>query len=123
MLIIYLLLYQTAFLLGFVIGRRYNTHSNNAEEHSALLSSSILHHIQSRLPLSSTSLDIDQLDKPIAPSPRPKNKAVKIDDSTFVTIVKSDILEKKGANLGTQTIVNDNVETSVSRLAQLKKNK
>ena len=52
-----------------------------------------------------------------------EKKIVKIDDSTFVTTVASDSLEKKGINLGTESSVEDNVSASVSKLAQLKKNR
>jgi len=40
-----------------------------------------------------------------------------------VTEISTNSLEKKGNDLGTKTIINDDVSSSVSKLALLKKNK
>lgn len=91
---IYVLLYITVFGLGFVIGKV------------------------------TAGLWIDQIDakssffKPILKN----KKVVEIDEKTFVTDITTNKLTKKGADLGTQVIVNDDVGTSVSKLSQFKKN-
>lgn len=48
---------------------------------------------------------------------------VKIDEARFVTKVKDDAFEKNDKELGKSTSVDDDIGLSVSRLAQLKKNK
>lgn len=50
-------------------------------------------------------------------------KEVKIDGSTFVTKSDENQLKNMGGELGNQTIVADDVSSSVSKLAQLKRNK
>ena len=50
-------------------------------------------------------------------------KPVSIDEKKFVTDVSTTNLVKKGGELGTKTVVNDDVGASASKLAQLKKNK
>jgi len=52
-----------------------------------------------------------------------QRKQVEIDEKTFVTNVSTDSLEKKCKDLGTQITVEDDVGSSVSKLAMLKKNK
>ncbi|MBM3194444.1 MAG: hypothetical protein FJZ60_01630 [Chlamydiae bacterium] len=52
-----------------------------------------------------------------------KRKNVEIDEKKFVTEISTNSLEKKGNDLGTKTIINDDVSSSVSKLALLKKNK
>ena len=92
---IQMLLYVTAFGLGFVIGKI--TGPRIADP-------------------------IDAKGSFFNPVQRQK-RVVEIDDKKFVTDITTDKLIKKGGELGTQVIVNDDVGTSVSRLAQLKKNK
>lgn len=92
---IQVLLYVTAFGLGFVIGKITGP----------------------KIP--------DQIDAKgsfFKPAHRQK-KIVEIDDKKFVTDITTEKLIKKGGELGTQVTVNDDVGTSVSKLAQLKKNK
>lgn len=52
-----------------------------------------------------------------------KMKEVKIDEARFVTKVKDEAFEKNDKELGKSTSVDDDIGSSVSRLAQLKKNK
>jgi hypothetical protein len=52
-----------------------------------------------------------------------QRKEVIMDERTFVTALSTDTLQKKSGELGTSTTVNDDVAASVSKLAQLKKNK
>lgn len=55
--------------------------------------------------------------------PEAKKKAVVMDERRFVTDVSTSSLEKKSGDLGTSITVNDDVATSASRLAHLKKNR
>jgi hypothetical protein len=52
-----------------------------------------------------------------------QRKEITLDERKFVTTIPLDSLTDKNGELGTSTIVDDNVSTSVSRLARLKKNK
>lgn len=52
-----------------------------------------------------------------------QKKEIKLDERKFVTTVSMDSLTKKNGELGTSMMVDDNVSASVSKLAQLKKNK
>lgn len=58
-----------------------------------------------------------------APAKNQPIKSVAIDDSVYVTSVASNNLQKSGTDLGKTTIVEDNIESSVSKLAHLKKSK
>jgi len=87
------MLYGTAFVLGFLVGR-----SNASPIASSLEKGSFL---------KSTSTKA--------------KTAVQIDEKRFVTSISTDSLEKKGKDLGTQTVVNDSVDSAVSKLAMLKK--
>ena len=91
---IHVLLYMTAFVLGFVVGKI------------------------------TSGLRIDQIDtKGSFFKQTVKNKkVVEIDEKTFVTDITANKLVKKGAELGIQIIVNDDVSASVSKLSQFKKN-
>ena len=91
---IHVLLYMTAFILGFVVGKV------------------------------TSGLQIDQIDtKGSFFKQTVKNKkVVEIDEKTFVTDTTANKLVKKGAELGIQIIVNDDVGASVSKLSQFKKN-
>jgi hypothetical protein len=102
-LIISLLLYLTALLVGFLIGRTTAPVTGSRTQNSE-----------------SEVSNIDAKGSFFKPEKREK-KVVKIDDSTFVTNVSSDSLEKKGNDLGTESSVEDDVGSSVSKLAQLKK--
>lgn len=58
--------------------------------------------------------------------PRPEikqKKEVLLDSRTFVTSISTDSLTNKNGDIGTSTTVEDDVESSVSKLAKLKKNK
>lgn len=90
-----ILLYGTAFILGFIVAKITSKHSYNDSRSAAN-------------------------DSFFKPSPRSK-KSVEIDEKKFVTTISTDSLEKKGKELGSQLIVNDNVDVSVSKLAMLKK--
>jgi hypothetical protein len=101
-----LLLYLTAFLIGFLFGRTMSPKYVSTM-------------------VSSNDTSIDTKGSFFKPEKREKSekKVVKIDDSTFVTNVSSESLEKKGSTLGTETTVEDDVGSSASKLAQLKKNR
>lgn len=58
-----------------------------------------------------------------SPTKNQSAKNVSIDDSVYVTSVASNNLQKSGTDLGKTTIVEDNIESSVSKLAHLKKSK
>lgn len=92
---IQVLLYVTAFGLGFVIGKITGPKISDP---------------------------IDAKGSFFKPVQRQK-KVVEIDEKKFVTDIITDRLIKKGGELGTQVIVNDDVGASASKLAQLKKNK
>ena len=87
------MLYGTAFVLGFLVGKSTSGFSTSNTRTSSFLNLS---------------------------DPQSKS-SVKIDEKRFVTAVSTNSLEKKGKDLGTQTIVNDNVDSAVSKLAILKK--
>jgi len=92
-----ILLYGTAFVLGFIVGR-----------------------ITGKPDLSDPR--IDPKGSFFKPEVR-QRKVVEIDEKKFVTTISTDSLKKKGKDLGTQTIVDDDVSASASKLAMLKKNK
>lgn len=93
------LLCQIFLMLGFAIGR-ITASSGNQNSFGT-----------GRLPLG----------RPIdTPS---KLKSIKINESTFVTNVPDSSLVKKGKDIGKSSTVDDDISTSVNRLAQLKKSK
>jgi len=88
-----LLLYVTAFILGYTIGRiRQNVDGQLTETSGVFF-------------------------KPEAK----QKKLVKIDEKKFVTEVSADTLQKKGKDLGTNVVIEDNVNSAVSKLTLLKK--
>ena len=89
-----ILLYATAFILGYIVGKM-----NSVQQIDTITSTSMI---------------------PFTKVQKPK-KIVTIDEKKFVTEVSTNTLQKKGRELGTQTVVEDNVGASVSKLAQLKK--
>jgi hypothetical protein len=91
------LLYFTAFILGYIVGRI--TGKPDISDHR-----------------------IDAKGSFFKPEIR-QRKQVEIDEKKFVTSVSTDSLERKGKDLGTQTTVEDDLTTSASKLAMLKKNK
>lgn len=52
-----------------------------------------------------------------------KLKSVKIDEARFVTKVSDDKFEKNEKQLGSSSIVEDDISSSISKLAQLKQRK
>lgn len=52
-----------------------------------------------------------------------KMNSVKIDEKTYVTKVASDSFSRSHSSLGKSSIVDDNIDASVNKLAQLKRNK
>lgn len=50
-----------------------------------------------------------------------KLKSVKIDEAKFVTNISFDALKKSGQDLGNNSVVDDDIGSSVSKLAQLKR--
>jgi hypothetical protein len=89
------LIAQFSLILGYVWGR------------SSLTSEAIS-------PLSSTG----RTEKAAA-----KMNSVKIDEKTYVTNVASDSFTSSHSSLGKSSIVDDNIDASVNKLAQLKRNK
>jgi hypothetical protein len=91
-----ILLYTTAFILGFIIGRSTRTIAEKS------------------------SVDFEP--KRMFPkSEREQRKVVSIDEKKFVTSISTDTLQKKGKELGIQHTVEDDVGVAVSKLTQLKK--
>jgi hypothetical protein len=101
------LLYLTSLLTGFILGRITNSRSSLTIEQNKFVDTT-----------SPISKDVDRIQRQ-----EKKRKIVEIDEKTYVTDVTTNSLIKKGGDLGTQTTVDDDVGASVSRLAQLKKNK
>lgn len=91
------LLYATAFILGFVVGRITNPLKSLGSNDAITAKGSFFN--------------------------PPKKKVVSIDERKFVTDITTETLEKKGGELGKQVTVNDDVSAAASRLAMLKKNK
>ena len=89
-----ILLYATAFILGYILGK--------------------MNSVQQPGTISPTSM------VPFTRTQKPK-KIVTIDEKKFVTEISTSTLQKKGGELGTQVVVEDDVGASVSKLAQLKK--
>lgn len=94
---IYLLIYPTAFLLGFLFGKL----SIIKIEKQVSLNEEERHHI-------------------LKDSFQKKKKDVKIDESKFVTSITSSSLENRGKSVGNNVEVDDDIGSSVSRLSQLK---
>lgn len=89
------MLYGTAFILGFIVGRFNINHMNEQVDSNV----SFLKSSKSAIP----------------------KKHIKIDEKKFVTAVKTDSLEKKGKSLGNKTVVDDDLNSAVLKLSQLKK--
>ena len=102
-----LLYYVTAFVLGFLVGRVTNVPQQKT-------------FVQQLLPSLDATVDVKQQK---VQEDKKQKKVVKIDDKTFVTSVKTDALVKKSGELGTNITVADDVSSSISKLAQLKKSK
>ena len=52
-----------------------------------------------------------------------KEKSLKIDESIFITSLQTDNFERSDSNLGEATSVEDDIDSSVTRLSTLKKSK
>jgi hypothetical protein len=91
------LLYATAFILGFIVGRFRSINSVNTFD------------------------EFEELKKANLKPDVKKRKVVNIDEKKFVTSVSTESLQKKGKDLGTQVVVEDDVETAVLKLTLLKK--
>lgn len=97
-ILITFLVAQFSFILGFLLGRfAQGKHSGYSDE--------------STRKINSESPEIKRL------------KSIKIDDAKFVTNVASDDFKKSNVSLGKSSSVDDNIENSVNRLAQLKRNR
>jgi len=96
-------LFQVSFLLGYIMGR----HSSTAPA------------VITTKNQNDSSIMGDEPTPTIQQHQRAK-KIVSIDDSKFVTNFEEN-LQGNGKVLGNQTIVADDVSSSVSKLAQLKK--
>lgn len=97
--VIAFLIAQFSFVLGFLLGR-------------SLQNGQIINHDNSKL---NSSFFRDTVEKKI--------RSVKIDDAKFVTKVSSDNFVKSNADIGKNLSVDDNLESSINKLAQLKKGK
>lgn len=91
-----ILLYATIFILGFIVGR-VTKNASIEQVYESIGNNAVL--------------------KPKAE----QRKVVRIDDKKFVTSVSTESLQKKGKDLGTQVVVEDDVENAVSKLTLLKK--
>lgn len=89
-----ILLYATAFILGYIVGKM-----SVSQQSSVIPTGSVVS---------------------ITKAQRPR-KVVTIDEKKFVTEISTTTLQKKGSELGTQVVVEDDVGASVSKLALLKK--
>lgn len=89
-------MYATAFIMGFLVGR-------------VTMLKSYVHYMNE--------------DKNKEDTKRVAKKTIMIDDKKFVTNVSTDALEKKGKDLGVKILADDNVQSSVVKLSQFKKNK
>ncbi len=92
-----ILLYGTAFILGFIVGR-ITMKSNLGDPR------------------------IDPRGSFFNPEAK-QRKIVEIDEKKFVTDISTNSLEKKGKDLGTSSTVEDDVGASASKLSMLKKNR
>lgn len=92
-------MYATAFILGFLVGRVTSPKS-------------YIHHA-----------DENQNESSFKRAVKEKRKAITIDDKKFVTNISTNTFEKKGAELGAKIIADDDVQSSVIKLSQFKKNK
>lgn len=90
------LLYATIFILGFIVGR-VTKPVTIEQAHESIGNNTVF--------------------KPKAE----QRKVVRIDDKKFVTSVSTESLQKKGKDLGTQVVVEDDVGNAVSKLTLLKK--
>lgn len=97
--VIVLITFQIAFCLGYLMGHA-NSSKNIVKNYDEQSNSGI------------KKLENQQISK----------KTLSIDDSKFVTNVKHS-LKNEGVFLGNQTIVDDDVSYSVSKLSQLKQKK
>lgn len=86
---------QVGLILGFVLGRRTG---HAAEPHSSATTPAGLRR-----------------------ETQEKLKAVKIDEARFVTKVADDSLKSQGTSLGKSSSVEDDIGSSVNKLAQLKR--
>lgn len=94
------LIFQVSFFLGFLIGR--------------ITGKNIVH--------SSNDIGLSTPKKfNFGNKDENTKKAVTIDDTVFVTAVTSDSLQKIGSDIGQTLIVEDDIGSSVSKLAHLKK--
>ena len=96
------LLFQISLLLGFILGRI--TGSSPRVNVSDSLPAPRKFNFNSQ----ETTKEINQ-------------KSLSIDDRVFVTTVASDNLQKIGSDLGQTSSVDDDIGSSVSKLAHLKK--
>lgn len=90
------LLYATIFILGFIVGRLTKSPSGGK-----------IHEV------------VDN--RVYSKSESKQRKVVSIDDKKFVTSISTEALQKKGKELGTQVVVEDDVGSAVSKLTLLKK--
>jgi len=90
-----ILLYATAFILGFIIGKM-NGKQNIGDQR------------------------VDPQGSFFKPQIR-QRKNVEIDEKKFVTNISTKAFQKKGKDLGVQVVVADDVGSAVSKLTLLKK--
>jgi hypothetical protein len=97
--IIFFVIVQLSFLLGYLMGKSKGSSVQNTNDERT------------------------HFNHPKTTSTTKKMMEVKIDEARFVTKVKDDVLVKNDKELGKSTSVDDDIGLSVTKLAQLKKNK
>ena len=97
--ILFFVITQLSFLLGYLMGKSKGSARQDVNEEKLTIN-----------PFKGTT-------------PSKKMMEVKIDEARFVTKVKDDAFVKNDNELGKSTSVDDDIGLSVSKLAQLKKNK
>lgn len=97
------LVVQISFFLGYAIGR---LSPQSSKENKKVEEEFCLEEFKTKIPKN-----------------LPGKSKIKIDSGVFVTNANDSSLESKGSNLGQQIVVEDDVSSSVSKLAMLKRNK
>jgi len=97
--ILFFVIVQLSFLLGYLMGRSKSSSTQSINDETT------------------------QGNHSKSTSASKKMMEVKIDEARFVTKVKDDAFVKNDNELGKSTSVDDDIVLSVSKLAQLKKNK
>jgi hypothetical protein len=96
--LIWSILLMIAFILGYILGKtKQNDGVSNIEDFTAINNKVIKNNISKQKPL------------------------IKIDDSTFVTEIKTETMEKKFEKLGETKQSSENINQSINKLKDLKR--